>query len=112
MTFTNHKAKTPPSEILDNETGMAPSEILFGTPAIAEYLFGDPTMQQPIQYRLDRNELPHFYLNGSVCSTRTSIRRMVSRLLEDDLRSEEGALVAQRYKPQAGETAYDGASNV
>lgn len=112
MTFTSRKAKTPSSEILGHETETSPSEILLGTAAIAEYLFGDPNMQQPIQYRLDRNELPHFYLNGSVCSTRASIRRMVSRLLEGGLRSEESALAAQRYKPQNGETDHDGVPNV
>lgn len=60
------------------------SDVLFGAAAIAEFLFGDPAMRRQVYYRAERGGIPHFYLGGTICSTRTSILRMVARLMRDE----------------------------
>lgn len=86
-------------------------DILVGAAAIAEYLFGDPRMQQQVLAILRRNEFPHFHLNGRVCSTREAIRRMAWRLLEREKYQGAHAIITQPDEAELHETVL-GVANV
>lgn len=70
---------TPPK----NAQTLNDTDVLIGAAAIAEFIFGDPTMRRQIYYRAERGELPHFYWGNCLCSTRTAILRMVAKLMQD-----------------------------
>lgn len=66
-----------------NQTASKEGDILVGAAAIAMFLYEDPKQRRKVYYRVERGEIPHFYLGGTICSTRSALMRMITRQMHE-----------------------------
>lgn len=76
---------------LDHHLPESEGDILHGAAAIAKFLYGDAEQRRKVYYRVDRGEIPHFYLGDTVCSTRSALTRMIVREMRESLSGAEAA---------------------
>lgn len=76
---------------LNNHLPETESDILVGAEAIAKFLYGGSKQRRKVYYRVERGELPHFYLGSAVCSTRSALMRMIARQMREAISDLEAA---------------------
>lgn len=76
---------------LNHHLPTSEGDILHGAAAIAKFLYGDAAQRRKVYYRVERGEIPHFYLGETVCSTRSALMRMIVREMRNSLPDREAA---------------------
>jgi len=86
-----------PSQPFDKKVGSdqpmptGDSDLLVGARAIARFLYGDATQRRKVYYRAERGDIPHFLMGGTICSTRSALKRMMDRNLLEAISALEAA---------------------
>ena len=75
----------------DQHVPAAEGDILVGAAAIANFLYRDAKLRRKVYYRVERREIPHFYMGGTVCSTRSALMRMIARQMRATILQLEAA---------------------